>query len=139
MTHVARFSKHGLIGALAMLVAGITPAAAGPGLQLSDTITIKGASCVIVSVANDIEVPPEFGKQKCVFTGKLNGAWRVDVPGNKDEIIICSCKVGPNGVMTGVGRENQGPGAYSVTITGKVSIGAAPTAVIRVWEKPGSP
>ena len=138
MFHVARIHRRVLIGALAMLVAGVAPASA-KGLQLSDTIQIHGASCLIVSAASDIEAPPEFGKAKCVFTGKLNGFWRVYVPGNKDEIIVCSCKVSPNGAMTGTGRENEGPGAYSVTITGTVTLGAAPTAIIRVWEKPGSP
>jgi hypothetical protein len=131
--------RRGLIGALAILVAGVAPASGQAGMKLSDTIQLQGRTCVIVSVASDIEVPPEFGKQKCVFTGKLNGFWRVSVPGNKDEIIICSCKVGANGAMTGTGRENEGPGAYSVMITGTVKPGIVPNAIIRVWEKPGAP
>ena len=132
-------TRRALVGALALLIAATTSASAQNPLKLSDTIQIVASTCQITSAASDIEVPPEFGKQKCVFTGTLNGFWRVYVPGNKGEIIVCSCKVGKNNAITGTGREGEGPGAYSVTITGKINPGIVLNATIQVWEKLGAP
>jgi hypothetical protein len=138
MTHAVGI-RRALVGALALLIAGTT-SASGQQLVLSDTIQIVASTCQLISAGGDNEKPPEVaGKQKCVFSGKLNGFWRVYVPGNKDEIIVCSCKVGKNGAITGTGREGEGPGAYSVTINGKINPGIVLNATIRVWEKPGSP
>jgi hypothetical protein len=132
-------TRRALVGALALLIAATTSASA-QNLVLSDTIQIVASNCQLISAGGDKESPPEVaGKQKCVFTGKLNGFWRVYVPGSKDEIIICSCKVAKNGLITGTGREGEGPGAYSVTINGKINPGIVLNATIRVWEKPGSP
>jgi hypothetical protein len=139
MLHAVGICRRGFVGALALLIAAATSASA-QNLKLSDTIQIVGNTCQLISAGGDKEMPPDVaGKQKCVFTGKLNGFWRVYVPGNKDEIIVCSCKVGPNNMITGTGREGEGPGAYSATITGVVHPGIVLNAMIRVWEKPGAP
>jgi hypothetical protein len=74
-----------------------------------------------------------------------NGFFRVIVPGNSDEIIVCTCTIKPDGTITGPARENQGPGAYTATIVGKTKPGTKPAnvasvgAIIRVFEAPGQP
>jgi hypothetical protein len=146
MIHSIGTYRRGLVGLLAVLLvsAATATAQAGPP-KLSDTIQLKNGQCTIKSVADDIEAPPEFGLQHCKFFVSPNGFIQVSVPGNKDDTIVCSCKLQPNGTISGPGREGQGPGAYSVTILGNTKPGTtwaglmAAGAIIRVLEPSGAP
>ena len=117
-----------------------------PGLlRLSDTITLRGRSCLLVSDATDVEKPPEkTGPQHCSFKDSTSLA-TVAVPGNKDEYIVFQYTVAADGTITGKGREGMNQGAYSCTITGKTKPGTKPGglmragAVIRVMEIPSLP
>jgi hypothetical protein len=140
MIHAADTYRRGIVGTLAMLLVCATSASAQQ-LKLSDEITLQNGNCLLRSVADDKEAPPEvLGPQKCAFKISPNGFIQVAVPGNKDEIIVCSCTIAANGTISGPGRENQGPGAYSVTIRGKTKPGTTPVtllkvgATIQVWE-----
>jgi hypothetical protein len=137
--------RRGLIGALALLVAGAMPAPAQQ-LKLSDTITLRDGACWLVSDATDVEKPPEpRGPQRCVFSDTPGALTRAYVPGNKDEYILFQYTIAPDGTITGKGREGLNQGAYSCTITGKTKPGTKPGgllkagAVIRVWELPSLP
>ena len=114
---------------------------AGKVWKLSDTIQTFNGQCYLQSEGGDKDERAEpQGGQKCVFTGKLNGFFRVSVPGNPDEIVICQCKVTPGkpptSTIRGTGREGEGPGAYSVVITGSSYGGSV---ILRVWEPPNAP
>lgn len=164
MIHVAETFRRGLIGALAILVAGTISASAQmapmaphmpapprppPGLlKLSDTIQVFGIKfnqCAMQSEAGDKDERPEpkVGPVNCVFSGKVNGMFRVTVAGNPDETIICQCTVSgkpPNLTVRGKGREGVGPGAYSVVINGSL-YGSVTNGslIVRVWEPPSAP
>jgi hypothetical protein len=146
MIHFIDMYRRGLVGALAVLLVGAATASAQAAPpKLSDTIQLKNGVCTLKSEADDVEAPPEFGLQHCKFTVDPNGFIQVSVPGSKDDIIVCSCKLQPNGTISGPGREGQGPGAYSVTILGKTKPGTtwaglmAAGAIIRVLEPSGAP
>jgi hypothetical protein len=135
----------GAMAPAAMAPADHMPAPPGPpagrAWKLSDTIQTFNGQCRIQSEADDKDPRPEpKGGVKCVFKGKLNGFFQVTVPNDPDETIVCSCKVypgkPPTATIRGTGREGQGPGAYSVVITGS-SYGTS--VILRVWEPPNAP
>jgi hypothetical protein len=145
MMHSVGAHRRGVVAALALLLASAAPASAGPQ-KISDTIQLKNGTCVLTSAADDQDAKPEVvGPQHCKFTASPSGFIQVSVPGNADEFIICVCKIAPNGTISGPGRENQGPGAYSVTIIGKTKPGTPPAAlltvgaILRVLEVPSAP
>jgi hypothetical protein len=130
-----------LVGALALVIAGVPPAFAQTPLKLSDTITLRNGTCTLVSDASDDEKPPEVrGPQHCVFQDTPGGLTRIYVPGNKDEIITFEYVVTPGGAINGKGREGLNQFAYSCTITGQTKPGVKhggllkAGAVIRVLE-----
>lgn len=137
-------ARAGFIGALALLVAGLSPAFAQP-LRLSDTITLRAGKCTLVSDATDRDGPAEKGRiQRCTVVYDPTGMVHVTVPGNPDETIVFAPSIKPDGTLTAKGREMERPVPYDVTITGKVRPGTQPpdmpkaTGVIRVWELPSN-
>jgi hypothetical protein len=138
--------RRGLIGALALLVAGALPAPAQTRLKLSDTITLRDGACWLVSDATDIEKPPEpKGPQHCIFADSPSSLARVSVPGNTDETTVFEYTIAADGTITGKGREGLNQAAYPCTITGKTRPGTKhgallkAGAVIRIWELPSAP
>jgi hypothetical protein len=145
MIHSIAAFRRVVVGALALLLACAASTSAQQ-LKLSDTIRLTNGVCLLQSTSDDKEAPPEVaGWQKCQFTISPSGFFRVFVPGNKDEIIICVCTIKPNGMIGGSGRENEGPGAYSAIVRGQTKPGTTPAnllkvgALIKVWESPNSP
>jgi hypothetical protein len=149
MFHAARIYRRGLIGALAILVAGTTSASAQTQLKLSDTITLRNGACWLVSDTTDAGTAIEKRETKlprrCTYTSDPVWNGKVSVPNDPDETINFNITIKPDGTIVGQGREGLGPSAYSCTITGKTRPGAKlgdllkVGAVIRVWELPSLP
>ena len=149
MIHAVDTCHRVLIGAFALMLAGATNASAQTPLKLSDTITLRAGTCRLVSDATDsgtaIEKPEARVPRRCTFAADPVFNARVTVPGDKDEIINFNFTIKPDGTIAGQGREGEGPGAYSCTITGKTKPGTKPAdlmkagAVFRVWELPSLP
>ena len=138
--------RSAIVGALALVIAGAASASAQTRLKLSDTITLRNGTCVLVSDASDKEQPPEpAGLQHCVLQDTPGALTRVYVPGNKDEIITFEYVITPGGVISGKGREGLNQAAYSCTITGRTKPGTKhgellkAGAVIRVLEAWNAP
>ena len=149
MIHAVDPYRRVLIGAFALSLAGTTSASAQTPLKLSDTITLRAGTCWLVSDAADsgtsIEKPEPKVPRRCTFTSDPVFNARVTVPGDKEEIINFNFTIKPDGTITGQGREGEGPGAYSCTVTGKTKPGTKPAdlmkagAIFRVWELPSLP
>ena len=149
MIHAVDTYRWGLIGAFALVLAGPTAAPAQTQLKLSDTITLRAGACWLVSDTTDagtaIEKAEPKGPRRCRFVSDPVWNARVTVPGDKDETINFNFTIRPDGSIVGKGREGEGAGAYSCTITGKTRPGTKPGnlmkagAVIRVWELPSLP
>ncbi len=146
MTQTDATYRRALIGAFAMLAVGATAASAQMPQRLSDTITLRDGTCMLVSDASDQDKIPEVrGPQRCRIFMDPAGIAHVTVPGNPDETMLFQVFIKPDGTLTGKGREGEGPAAYSCTVTGRVKPGTAPAnlpktnGVIRVWEIPSLP
>ena len=149
MIHAVDTCRRVLLGAFALVLAGATTASAQTPLKLSDTITLRAGTCWLVSDSTDsgtsIEKAEPKGARRCTFAADPVFNARVTVPGDKDEIINFNFTIKPDGTIMGQGREGEGPGAYSCTITGKTKPGTKPGdlmkagAIFRVWELPSLP